>query len=344
MPTGTSAEGAFEGSFRVDALDPVLADSVRGGLARVETLLREAVASDIDLIASTALHLVEAGGKRFRPLFTLLAAQFGDPARQEVITAAAAVELVHLATLYHDDVMDEATIRRGAVSANARWDNTIAILTGDYLFAHASRLVADLGTDAARIIAETFAVLVTGQMRETIGPADGADEVAHYLSVIGQKTGSLIATAGRYGGMCSGAEEPHIAALREYGEVIGTAFQISDDIIDIASPAQDSGKTPGTDLREGVRTLPMLYALAGPELSHDADAARLRALLAKPIQEDELVAEALTLLRESSGIRQAMDTLISYADRARGALVALPDSPARDALRSLADYVVARTG
>lgn len=336
--TSSASTSDTDVTFRLHSLDPVLAESVRNRLLDVERLLHDAVDSDIDLISRTARHLVDAGGKRFRPLFTLLAAQFGDPSRPEVITAAAAVELVHLATLYHDDVMDEATMRRGAVSANARWDNTVAILTGDYLFAHASRLVADLGTDAARIIAETFSELVTGQMRETIGPADGEDEIEYYISVIAQKTGSLIATCGRYGGMCSGASESQIDALAEYGAIIGTAFQISDDIIDIASPEQDSGKTPGTDLREGVRTLPMLYALS------DAGNARLRELLAKPLDSAELVDEALTLLRESKGIERARETLHECADRACTVLSDLPDSVARDALYVLTEYVVARTG
>ena len=190
------------------------------------------------------------------------------------MVAATSVELVHLATLYHDDVMDEATLRRGAESANARWDNTVAILTGDYLFAHASRLVSQLGPDAVRIIAETFAELVTGQMRETRGPRDGEDAVEHYLAVVAEKTGSLIATSGRFGAMFAGAPDEHVTAMRRFGEIIGTVFQVSDDIIDIASPSGDSGKTPGTDLREGVATLPVLYTLAGdgPEV------ARLRAL------------------------------------------------------------------
>ncbi|MBO0841064.1 MAG: polyprenyl synthetase family protein [Sciscionella sp.] len=330
----TSADvGAF--SFQLD--DSELAASVRAGLVDVERLLRDAVASDVELIATAALHLVNAGGKRIRPLFTLLAAQFGDPHKSDVITAAAAVELVHVATLCHDDVMDEATMRRGVVSANARWDNTVAILTGDYLFAQASRLVSDLGTDAARIIAETFSELVAGQMRETVGPADGDDRVAHYLSVIGQKTGSLIATAGRFGGMCSGAQAEHVDALRGYGSLIGAAFQISDDIIDIASPSTESGKTPGTDLREGVHTLPMLYAL------EDSTTDRLAELLAEPLTSDELVDEALDLLRESKGLARARDTLAEYARRACDELAQLPPLPARDALISLTDYVVART-
>lgn len=331
------------GELPFDLADPTLASGIRAGLERVEDVLHSVLDNDIEFVRATALHLVDAGGKRVRPLFTLLAAQFGDPKRQDVITAAAAVELVHIATLYHDDVMDEATMRRGAVSANARWDNTVAILAGDYLFAHASRLVSDLGTDAARIIAETFAELVSGQMRETIGPAPGDDPLAHYLSVISQKTGSLISTAGRFGAMCAGACDEHITALRRYGEIVGTAFQISDDVIDIASPADESGKTPGTDLREGVYTLPTLYALADTEPG-DRDATRLRALLSRPFTDDGEVAEALYLLRESSALPRARKTLSDYADQAREVLRALPDGPARDALRAMADYLVDRTG
>jgi heptaprenyl diphosphate synthase len=319
--------------------DEQLLRTLAGGLSDVENLLRETVHSDVKAVNDAASHLVEAGGKRFRPLFTLLAAQFGEKENDEhVVIAAAAVELVHLATLYHDDVMDEATMRRGAESVNARWDNTIAILTGDFLFAHASRLVADLGTDAARIIAETFGELVTGQMRETVGPAAGEDPVQHYLTVVAQKTGSLIATSGRFGGMMSGAPDEFIDALRRFGDIIGTAFQISDDIIDIASPSDELGKAQGTDLREGVRTLPMLYALA----DGTADP-RLVELLAGPIGDDDLVAEALDLLRSSAGLERARVTLSDYARRARAELASLPASPARDACESVADYLVART-
>ncbi|MFD2418458.1 polyprenyl synthetase family protein [Amycolatopsis pigmentata] len=318
--------------------DEHLLRTLAGGLTDVEKLLRETARSEVKEVHEAASHLVEAGGKRFRPLFTLLAAQFGKGNHEGVVTAAAAVELVHLATLYHDDVMDEATMRRGATSVNARWGNSIAILTGDFLFAHASRLVSELGTDAARIIAETFAELVTGQMRETAGPADGEDPVRHYLSVIAQKTGSLIATAGRFGGMVSGAEPEQVEALRRFGATIGTAFQISDDIIDIASPSHESGKTPGTDLREGVRTLPVLYALA------DADTEpRLVELLAGPITDDDLVEEALRLLRVSTGLDRAMTTLSDYAHRASKELSTLPASAARDACESVAEYLIART-
>ena len=319
--------------------DEQLLRTLVGGLSDVENLLRETVHSDVKAVHDAALHLVEAGGKRFRPLFTLLSAQFGDKGKGDhVVIAAAAVELVHLATLYHDDVMDEATMRRGAASVNARWDNTIAILTGDFLFAHASRLVADLGTDAARIIAETFGELVTGQMRETVGPVNSEDPVQHYLTVIAQKTGSLIATSGRFGGMMSGAPAEYIDALRRFGDIIGTAFQISDDIIDIASPSDELGKSQGTDLREGVRTLPMLYAL-----SDETTDPRLVELLSGPITDDVQVVEALDLLRSSAGLDRARATLSDYARRARAELASLPASPARDACESVADYLVART-
>ena len=320
-----------------DLADADLAAAVKTGLERIEKLMHDELRSELDFITQASLHLVDAGGKRFRPLFTLLAAQFGDGDSDQVVRAAAVVELVHLATLYHDDVMDEATMRRGAASANARWDNTVAILTGDYLFANASRLVADLGPEAVRIIARTFAKLVTGQMQESLGPEPGDDPIQHYLRVVAGKTGSLIATAGRFGAMFAGLGSEETRALSRYGELIGMAFQISDDVIDIASPADESGKTPGTDLREGVRTLPMLYALS------DSPSGRLAELLAAPIVADDLVDEALTLLRGSAGLERARQTVVSFAEQARAELAVLPAAPAADALHSLTRFVVERT-
>jgi heptaprenyl diphosphate synthase len=246
----------------IDLGDPELATTVRTHLADVEKLMIAELSEGEDFLTEAALHLVNAGGKRFRPLFTVLTAQLGpNPGAPGIVTAATVVELVHLATLYHDDVMDEASMRRGAPSANSRWGNSVAILAGDYLFAHASRLVSTLGPEAVRIIAETFAQLVTGQMRETVGVKQETDPVEHYLKVVWEKTGSLIAASGRFGGTFSGADPEHVALLEELGSIVGTAFQVSDDIIDISSVAEQSGKTPGTDLREGVHTLPVLYAL-----------------------------------------------------------------------------------
>ena len=324
----------------VEFVDPALEVSVRAGLTAVEAGLRVAVQSEDEFVGAVAGHLVYAGGKRFRPLVSILAAQFGDPLRPEVVPAAVVVELTHLATLYHDDVMDEADVRRGARSANSRYGNSVAILTGDFLFSRASNLLADLGPEAVRIQARTFERLVIGQIHETVGPEDGADAIEHYLSVLADKTGSLIATAAEFGARFAGVEDSVVAALCEFGEQIGVAFQISDDILDIASESTESGKTPGTDLREGVPTLPVLYALR----SSDADGERLRALVSKPLVDDDEHAEALVLLRASDALVEARKTLQDYADSARAILMQLPDRPARAAFEAVIDLVVARTG
>lgn len=332
----SSGTGAIAG---VELGDPELVATTNAGLTRVDELLGREVTSGYAFVAETSRHLFDAGGKRFRPLFTLLGAQMGPrPDADEVVTAAAVVELIHMATLYHDDVMDDATLRRGAESANSRWNNSVAILTGDFLFAHASRLVADLGPVAVRIIAETFAELVTGQMRETRGPGPDDDPVEHYLTVIAEKTGSLIATAGRYGGMFSGCTPDQVDSLRRFGAAIGTAFQISDDVIDITSPSDSSGKVPGTDLREGVLTLPMLYALQDTRTPD-----RLRDLLSRPLTDDAEVDEALGLLRTSPGVTRAREVLAEHAAAARRELTRLPDCPAAKALAALTTYVVDRT-
>ncbi|MBY6413575.1 polyprenyl synthetase family protein [Rhodococcus sp. BP-252] len=325
----------------VDLVDPELARTVAAGLENVESLMISELSDGEDFLTEAALHLAKAGGKRFRPLFTVLTAQLGPNASDEsVVTAATVVELVHLATLYHDDVMDEASMRRGAESANARWGNSVAILAGDYLFAHASRLVSTLGPEAVRIIADTFAELVTGQMRETIGVKKDQDPVAHYLRVVWEKTGSLIAACGRFGGTFSGGDADHIASLERLGDAVGTAFQISDDIIDISSVSAQSGKTPGTDLREGVHTLPVLYALR--EEGPDGD--RLRELLDGPVTDDDAVTEALALLDRSPGMAKAKATLSDFAAKAHAELATLPSGPANDALGRLVDYTVERVG
>jgi heptaprenyl diphosphate synthase len=328
-------------SVGVDLIHPELDRTIRAGLAAVEQRMHDAVASDDSFVADAAMHLVDAGGKRFRPLLVALAAQFGDrPTAPEVYDAAVVVELTHLATLYHDDVMDEAPVRRGAPSANTRWTNTVAILTGDYLFARASDLVADLGPEAVRIQARTFARLVQGQIRETAGPRPGDDPIEHYRYVVAEKTGSLIATSARFGGLFSGADPATVDALAEYGEIIGVAFQLSDDILDIASESAESGKTPGTDLREGISTLPVLYALA----TEDATGRRLREIIDGPVTDNALVAEALDLLRTSAGMEQARQTLQGYADAARKLVARLPERPASRALDGLCTFVVERTG
>jgi heptaprenyl diphosphate synthase len=328
-------------SLGVDFVDPAVEASVTATLADVEVQLRSSVASADPLVAEAARHLVDAGGKRFRPLLVALGAEFGDPRSALVVPAAVVMELTHLATLYHDDVMDEALVRRGAPSANSRWTNSVAILVGDYLFARAADIAADLGTEAVRLQARTFARLVHGQIAETVGPRE-QDPIDHYLTVIAEKTGSLIATSARFGGMFGGASPEHIEALGRYGETIGVAFQLSDDLLDIAAESVQSGKTPGTDLREGVPTLPVLYALAGDDT--DAAAARLREIIsAGPVTDDGLHAEALGLLRDSVALKRARETVRSYAEEARARLSPLPDGPPRRALESLCDVIADRT-
>lgn len=328
----------------VDLGDAAFAATVRDGVGRIEQLMDTELRSADEIMTESLTHLFKAGGKRFRPLFTVLSAQLGPhPDAADVTIAGAVIELVHLATLYHDDVMDEAEVRRGTPTANVRWGNNVAILAGDYLFATASRLVSRLGPEAVRLIAETFAQLVTGQMRETrglTGAAEGADPIEHYLKVVYEKTACLIAAAGRFGAMFSGADADQVERLSRLGGIVGTAFQISDDIIDIDSDSHESGKLPGTDVREGVHTLPMVYALREP----GPDAARLRELLVGPIDDDEAVAEALALLRASPGMAKAKRSLQDYAAQAHQELALLPDVAGRRALQTLVDYTISRHG
>ncbi len=319
--------------------DPVLRDGLQNRLQRVETRLNEAVKSSYPFVTETSAHLVEAGGKQFRPLMTFLCADFGDADTDAVYDAATVVELTHLATLYHDDVMDEAPLRRGRPSANSRWDNSVAILTGDFLFSRASDILADLGPEAVRIQARTFERLVTGQIRETVGPVDGQDPVSHHLQVLADKTGSLIATSAQFGAMFAGCDETTIDTVTRYGERIGVAFQLADDLVDLTSDAADSGKTPGTDLKEGVPTLAGLIVLRDGAQSD----ARLAHLLTRPLADAE-VEEALGLLRGHDAVVQARQVARQWADDARACLEPLPAGAARDALAAVCDYVVNRTG
>ena len=316
---------------------------MRDYLGRVEESLAATAHPDDELLTEASRHSIAAGGKRFRAMLVLLAAQFGDPEDPRVIEAAVAIELTHLATLFHDDVMDEALVRRGRPSVNSRWSNSVAILTGDFLFAQASQILAGLGPDAVRIQAETFSRLVTGQMAETIGPRPGQDPLDFYMYVITEKTGSLIATAGRFGALFSGAPAGVADQIAAACEQIGVAWQLSDDVIDIASDSSQSGKTPGTDLRQGVRTLPVLYALRSTGQS-PADA-RLRSLLDEADLTDEtLLAEALTLLRGHHAMKESRADVLNWLHEARVSISALPDGPARAAFLALCDFVEKRTG
>lgn len=332
------------GPFGLSVRDQALEADVQTGLAAVEAGLLDATKSDVPFITEAAQHLVLAGGKRFRPLLVMLAAQFGDPDAPGIVPSAVVVELTHLATLYHDDVMDEAVVRRGVPSANARWDNSVAVLTGDYLFSRASHILADLGPEAVRVQAEAFERLVTGQILETAGPRDGDDPVAHYLDVIAGKTGSLIAVSGRFGAMMAGADERTVEVLTQYGERLGVAFQLADDVLDIASDSHESGKTPGTDLREGIATLPVLHLRAQVEQHGRPEDRELLELLEGDLSDDALHAEALRRLRVHPALELARKDTVRYAQEARAMLAPLPEGYARAALEELCDLVVHRAG
>jgi heptaprenyl diphosphate synthase len=253
------------------------------------------------------------------------------------------VELTHLATLYHDDVMDSAPTRRGAPSAHEVWGNTVAILTGDLLFARASRLVAGLGPDAVRIQAETFERLCLGQLHETVGPRPEDDPVEHYLAVLADKAGSLIATSARFGAMFGGCDGQTVETLIRYGELVGVAFQLADDVIDVVSDGTISGKTPGTDLREGVATLPVLLARRSAGAKADRQTVALMEALESDLSDDVALADAVTLLREHPATDDARTEAQRWSSEAVSVLGPLPSSPAKDALVAFAEAVVTRT-
>ncbi len=317
--------------------DEIFEASVRSQLELIDAALLRAAEADSEMVTEAAQHIIAAGGKRFRPLLVVLGSYLGPrEATEDVVKAAVVVELTHVASLYHDDVMDEAGIRRGSPSANSRWGNTVAILVGDLLFARASDIVCDLGPEFVRLQARTFSRLVQGQIAETVGPSD-TDPLDHYLQVVADKTGSLIATSALFGSKISNAAPQLQRVMAEFGEQIGIVFQLSDDIIDITS--DQTGKTPGTDLREGIPTLPTLLA----RRSDDPADVRLLQLLDSDLHDDGALHEVLELLRRHPCIDQAREEVRRRADAARALLDPLPIGPARDALDDLCTTVVTRT-
>jgi heptaprenyl diphosphate synthase len=319
-------------------LDKKLEDSLVADMQRVEELMRSHIKGDYPLVVETSRHLVEAGGKRLRPLLTLIAAQFGDPSNYDIIKAAVCCELTHLATLYHDDVMDDAVLRRGVISANKKWDNAVAILTGDYLFSKVSDMLADIGPEAVKLQAKTFERLVIGQIKETQGKSEGLSQIDHYMKVVADKTGSLIATSARFGALLSGATPEVVEVLTKFGEKIGVAFQVADDLLDVASSQTASGKTPGTDLKEGIPTLVTLYVIAANEPS-DKD---LISKLSGPISDEDLP-KVILQLRNHKALKQVQEYLAKVANDANGLLVDLPEGPAKQALVNLTFALVNRS-
>lgn len=320
--------------------DKDLLAKLEAGLEQVEQQLVAAVAHTDPIAKVTTRHLIDAGGKRIRPTLVLLCAQLGDSAQEEVVQSAVVVELTHIGTLYHDDVMDNAPKRRGVDSAHEIWGNNVAILTGDLLFARASQLVSKLGQKALTLQADTFERLCLGQLNETVGPADGQDPIEHYLSVLSDKTGSLISASAELGVLFSGADQGLREPVRKYGEAIGVAFQLIDDFIDIHSDGKVSGKTPGTDLRAGVPTLPVLYLRQ--DAKNDPEAAKLVEIIDAGLDDDAALNEVLEKMRKHPATERAFQEAKRWADQAIAALDGLPQGPVRDALTNFADAVIER--
>ena len=343
--------------------DRAMAKAIDEGIERVEAgLLREVSFADSIADVSTR-YLLEAGGKRVRPMLTLLTAQLGAGANDDVVMAAEAIEITHLGSLYHDDVMDDSERRRGVPSAQTVWGNSVAILTGDLLFARASQLMARLGERAIRMQADTFERLVLGQLHETVGPTNGEDPIAHYIQVLADKTGSLIAAAAQSGIVFSGADPAFEKPIVEFGEKIGVAFQLIDDVIDLSPQPEETGKVPGTDLRAGVVTLPLLrlaelaksdaasadlldrierdvIVIANPVNGFDPHDTNTLASRIVPSKEtvDAIVAE----LRTHEATRATLAEAHRWARDAVTALAPLPQGSVKKALTRFAETIVER--
>ena len=319
-------------------IDKQLEASLIIDMKKVEDLMRSHIQGDYPLVVETSRHLVEAGGKRLRPLLTLISAQFGDPTNYDIIKAAVCCELTHLATLYHDDVMDDAVLRRGVISANKKWNNAVAILTGDYLFSKVSDMLADIGPEAVKLQAKTFERLVIGQIKETQGKSEGLSQIDHYMKVVADKTGSLIATSARFGALLSGASPNVVETLTKFGEKIGVAFQVADDLLDIASTETASGKTPGTDLKEGIPTLVTLFVMA----ENDPADKDLINKLNKPISDEDLP-NVISELRKHKALKRVQEYLSKVATEANDLLIDLPAGSAKEALNNLTFALVNRS-
>ncbi len=304
----------------------------------VEHRLFEATRSEHTNLTEIAQHLLAAGGKRYRPMLALLSAEFGPSSDHRPVEAAVSVELIHVGSLYHDDVIDEADTRRGATSANANWTNTVAILAGDFLMARASETAAThLSPEAVRLLAATYAELVEGQTRELALDFDTEHGIEAYERVIYQKTASLIRTSARLGAMAADAAPADVESISRWAAEVGMVFQIADDVLDLVATSEVLGKPAGSDIQEGKFTLPVLRALEG------SDGHRVRKLLSEPRPyRDAAVEEVIEIVRTGGYAAGALDEARSRLDVAGAAAATLPSGPARSVLGRLGSFLVDR--
>jgi heptaprenyl diphosphate synthase len=304
--------------------------SMAGDLERVERALRHAVRTDDPYMTELASHLMIAGGKRLRPAVAMAAALTHRPeVGDDVVQGGVACELVHLGSLYHDDVIDEAESRRGVDTVNAKWGNLQAILAGDFLLARASEIAASLSTEVAGLLANTIGRLChgeIGQLRTTYDPRRTAEQ---YLTSIEGKTASLFSTSARIGGLVAGLDRPTIDALTRYGSALGMVFQIVDDVLDLTATEEELGKPAGHDLVEGVYTLAVIHTIGEGGVAGD----ELVALLGKPLEPAE-VDKALAIVRSNGGVAEALRVGERYRVEAEAAVAGLGDAPAVSALRA----------
>lgn len=319
--------------------------AVEAGLDRIEAELADDLTVTYPIADSASRYLLEAGGKRIRPMLTLLVSQLGDGATDGVIDAAKALEMTHLGSLYHDDVMDSADRRRGVPSAQTVWGNNVAILTGDLLFSRASQLMAGQGERAIRLQADTFERLVLGQMHETVGAQPSDDPIDFYIQVLADKTGSLIAASAQSGIVFSGAPAEYEEAVRVYGEKVGIAFQLLDDVIDLSPSAGETGKVPGTDLRAGVPTMPYLLLQRSDDAAARDLLARIDAGVARIAdgEDPSILDTEIDELREHPVTERTRELANRWAAEAVHALAPLPSGAVREALSRFADAVVDRS-
>ena len=323
-----------------------LEDRISESLVQVETRLDSVLSDDRGVLDDIIGHLAKAGGKRMRPGLVLLCSNLGTrPFSEEVLRASVVVELTHLATLYHDDVMDSAPTRRGVNAVQRVWGNNRAVLAGDLVFARASQVVATLGPEAVLQHAVTFDRLCRGQLNETFGPEAGQDAVQFYIQVLADKTGSLVAQSARFGAELSGAPEAVTKAVVQFGEKIGVAFQLADDVIDLSSDSADSGKTPGTDLREGVDTMPILLLRQDAARGVlDEDGQKILAELSRGtlVSEDAALERVVQMLRAHSVLERTRQLAFSWCEDAKAAISSLEDKEVKAALEKFADTLVNR--
>ncbi|MGI8426303.1 MAG: polyprenyl synthetase family protein [Actinomycetota bacterium] len=308
------------------ALEPIASD-----LERIEKIMIDVSAGATSFLTEFTTYLTKAGGKRLRPALTVLGAHLGAGPNPNVDVTAAAIEMTHLATLYHDDVIDEADTRRGVPSANENWGNKVAILAGDYLFARASKISAEVGGEVPEVLAEAISQVVQGQVSELESVYDPKRSEAKYLTTIHGKTASLLEACTRLGASLGGCTPDVVAAMRTFGIAFGLAFQVADDLLDLAASQEELGKPPGTDVRDGVYTLPVIFAA-------EADPNLLKSL-GTPDVDVDLVRDATV---STGAFARARQVAIAYVEEALSALEQTPQGDARKTLENLTRLVVDR--